>query len=392
MKNICKMLILASIFPLLLLSMPANAEPGETLPGTPQIAPPLIREGAFAVKLGAALSLGTTEDEIEAENRLSDVGILPKNGWMADYPLTPDIFGELHEAVSGAADAKRLSMSKDQALKKLNDVNLEVNLSLAPATVERTVDTMPPDYGNFPDPSAVENYYSSEGPPVFSYYAPPPAYGYLYDWVPYPFWWTSVWFPGYYMLRDFHRPIYVNRNRFFVSNHYHNAYLNRFSRVEPAARFRGQTPTGIGLSHARGFGPSGVPRGGGTIYSGSRTHVIHGGGAINPPHRSMAAPAAPAFRGGVRVSPSRGTTSFAPVYRGGGAMSLPSRGGVVLTSSYARGGGYSGYSGGSGRGGGYSGHSGGSARGGSYSSYSGGSGRGGGSSGHRGGSSSRGHR
>jgi hypothetical protein len=376
MKSVCKMVILVSIFSLFSLSMPAQAEPGGTIPGTPQIAPPLIREGAFAVKLCAALSLGTTENEVEAENRLSEVGILPKNGWMADYPVTPDIFGELHAAVSGAAEAKRLSMSKDEALKGLNDVNFEVNLSLAPASLGKTVDMIPPDYGNVPDPSAVENYYSSAGPPVFSYYAPPPAYMSLYDWVPYPFWWTSVWFPGYFILRDFHRPFYVNRNAFFVSNHYYNTRLNRFSRVDPVARFRGWTSTSVGVPRTHGFGPSGAHGSGGTIHNWPRSTVIHRGVTSNPPRRGIAAPVIPALHGaGMVAQLPRGAASFAPMYRGGGTVGSSSRGGVVLTSSHMRsGGGFSGHSGGfSSRGGGSSGHN-------------------GGFSGYRGGSSGRGHR
>jgi hypothetical protein len=381
MKNKCYMVIPVSLLALLFLSMPVYAEPGETIPGTSQIAPPLIREGVFAVKLGAALTLGTTENEVEAENRLSEVGILPKNGWMADYPVTPDIIGELYEAVSGAADAKHLSMSKDEALKRLNDVNVAVDLPVAPAAIGKTVDTMPPGPENFPDPSVVDNYYSSEGPPVYSYCSPPPSYVYLYDWIPYPFWWTNVWFPGYYILRDFHRPIFANRNRVFVSNHYHNASLNRFYRVNPVARFQGRTSTGTGVPHTRGFVPSGSPRGGGTIHHWPGG-TMRGGRTFNSSPHSSPTQVTPAFRGIGRVSQyTRSYASYSPMYRSGGTGSFSSRGSIT-TSSYSRGGG-----------GGFSGHSGGfSSHSGGFSSHGGGSSyRGGGSSGH-GGGSGRGHR
>lgn len=98
----------------------------------PPIDAPLIREGDFAVRLFTALGLGTTEDEVEAENRLGEVGIAPRNGWIADYPMTPDIIGELQDAVGSAADSNKLSMNKQEALKILNDVAVEMGLSVTP--------------------------------------------------------------------------------------------------------------------------------------------------------------------------------------------------------------------------------------------------------------------
>src|SRR3974377_1091063 len=54
----------------------------------PPISPPLVREGAFAVDLAVALNLGQPSSEAEAESMLGEVGIAPRNGWIADYPLT----------------------------------------------------------------------------------------------------------------------------------------------------------------------------------------------------------------------------------------------------------------------------------------------------------------
>jgi hypothetical protein len=63
---------------------------GNTQP--PPAAVPLVREGAFALNL-AALSLDHPTSEVEAESILGTAGIAPSNGWIADYPVTPDIIG-----------------------------------------------------------------------------------------------------------------------------------------------------------------------------------------------------------------------------------------------------------------------------------------------------------
>ncbi|HYS42862.1 MAG TPA: hypothetical protein VEM32_02675, partial [Geobacteraceae bacterium] len=83
---------------------PAAPQAEKTKQAPPPVAPKLIREGDFAVKLQSALGLGTGEDEAEAESRLGEAGIVPRNGWIADYPVTPDIIGELNTSVSDAAD------------------------------------------------------------------------------------------------------------------------------------------------------------------------------------------------------------------------------------------------------------------------------------------------
>lgn len=110
-------LFIAGIFLLLLPSVThAQSE------GPPPIEQQLVREGEFAVRLAAALGIGATDDEVEAESRLGEVSITPRNGWIADYPVTPDIMGELQKAVGDAADANKLSVGRDEALKRLNDV------------------------------------------------------------------------------------------------------------------------------------------------------------------------------------------------------------------------------------------------------------------------------
>ncbi|MBI5100452.1 MAG: hypothetical protein HZB33_01255, partial [Nitrospirae bacterium] len=68
---------------------------GDVYSEPPPVSAPLIREGAFALKLAEALGLGHPESEVEAESMLGAAGVAPRNGWIADYPVTPDIIGEL---------------------------------------------------------------------------------------------------------------------------------------------------------------------------------------------------------------------------------------------------------------------------------------------------------
>lgn len=176
----------------------AMAQPEQTAVGTPPLEQPLIREGDLAVKLAEALKLGTPESETEAESTLASVYITPRNGWIADYPVTPDIVNELQAAVDEAAEAGKINLNKEAALKTFQDVMNEYDLSVKADTSGKAAgETTGP---NYPDSAAEDNYYYDEGPPVVTYYTPPPDYVYLYTWVPYPFWWSDVWFPGFFIL------------------------------------------------------------------------------------------------------------------------------------------------------------------------------------------------
>ena len=88
----------------------------------PPVGAPIVREGDFAMKLAEALNVGHPSSEAEAESMLGTAGIAPRNGWIADYPVTPDIIGELRDSVTYAAQAKTISMDQDTALKTLEDV------------------------------------------------------------------------------------------------------------------------------------------------------------------------------------------------------------------------------------------------------------------------------
>jgi hypothetical protein len=203
----------------------------------PPVGQPLIPEGVFAVELVEALRIGRTQDEAQAESMLSAVGIEPKNGWIAGYPVTPPIIGEIEKGVAGAADAGKLSMGKEQAMKALGDLKIKLGLNVmsqAPPggrpggpppyniiyrytdkggivnftnqyesiprdyrdQVEVIRETASPqayggpspegadaqmnDYAANPGPEVINNYYYNEGPPVVTYYAPPDPYYYLY--------------------------------------------------------------------------------------------------------------------------------------------------------------------------------------------------------------------
>ncbi|HEY6009125.1 MAG TPA: hypothetical protein VIU40_12440 [Geobacteraceae bacterium] len=355
---------------LLLLLMPAIvlAQTETMEPGPPPIAQQMVREGDLAVKLTTALGLGTYEDEAEAESKLGDVGITPRNGWIADYPATPDIIGELQKSVGDAAEAGKITLTRDEAVGKLTAVITELKLGIRPYTGATTSEPTPEEAEQYPNPAVVNNYYYTEGPPVVTYYAPPPDYYYLYSWVPYPFWWFDFWFPGFFVLNDFHRPLFVGHRVAFISNHFNDFRAHRVFRVDPVGRFQGRTFAGIGVPPRRGgFISTGVPHSGQRIFNNPRTRGWQG-----------TAPTGSAFRSGAAMS-GRGAGMTAPTSRSGGgrAVSPTMRsGGSFRAPSYGSGRGVSQPSfGGGGRGGGQPSFGGGG-RGGGQPSFGGGGGGG----------------
>ncbi|MGD0234199.1 MAG: hypothetical protein ABSC55_06630 [Syntrophorhabdales bacterium] len=348
------------LFGLLLLSIPAisHAQSEQASSGPPPIAPPLVREGDLAASLGAALGVASTDDEVEAETRLGEVGIAPRNGWIADYPVTPDILGELQKSVSDAADSRKLSMSKDEALKRLDDVSVQLGVAVRPFAGNEGYRGAPLGGENYPNPDAVNDYYYDEGPPIVSYYTPPPDYYYLYAWVPYPFWCYGFWFPGFFILHDFHRVVYVHNRAVFVSNHFNDVSVHRVFRVDPVTRFNGRTFAGIGAPRGGGFVSTGVPRSGIRIFnapprsapSSSMVSPPSGGSRmVSPPSRvpmtgratraGSPGMAGQATRGGGTAgSPSRGSGGFSGQGHGGGGFSGGSHGGGVSGEGHGGGG------------------------------------------------------
>jgi hypothetical protein len=245
-------LVLLTSASLLLIPGMIHAQGDVVTYGSPPIEQPLVREGIFAVKLSSALGLGTTVNEAEAENRLARVGITPRNGWIADYPVTPDIIGELQQTVRDAADAKRISMNRYEALERLDDVTAEVDLPVQPYTTGVAEENVPGESEAYSGPGDLEEYYYETGPPVVTYYTPPPYYYSYYVWVPYPFWCYGAQFSGFFILRDFHRPIHFGNRTVFVSNRYKDSRSHKLFRINPATRyyrsFRG-TGTPLNRNH-----------------------------------------------------------------------------------------------------------------------------------------------
>ena len=244
----------------------------------PPVAQALVREGEFALKLAGRLKMGSPGSEAEAESALASAGIAPRNGWIADYPITPDIVGELQYAISQAAVSKRLSLSRDEALIAFQGLTAEMGLSVVADTPGEVVQNGPPaDYGQYSNPDVINNYYYNEGPPVVTYYPPPWDYYYMYAWVPYPFWWSGFWFSGFFILNDFHRPIYGHGGHCFVSNHYRDHGSHRVHTVDPVMRHNGRAFRGEGdLSHGRGFRSAEARNGAASIYGRSYERSGHG--------------------------------------------------------------------------------------------------------------------
>jgi hypothetical protein len=245
-------------------------------PPLPTVEQALVPEGVFAIQLAEALKLGSSLDEAEAEALLSGLGIEPKNGWITDYPVTPTILGDIEKGIVAASEQGKLALPKDQALKLLNEVKTRLGLDVTPApkapadlsrkpgkkTLYSYIDSkgvthytdayesIPTEYRSSvrtlslpaaqeisdstwdsptgvsdldslatPIPDDINDYYEEQGPPVVTYYSPPAPYDYLYGWTPYPFWSTGVYFPGFFVLNNFHRKITFNRHPHFVSHH-----------------------------------------------------------------------------------------------------------------------------------------------------------------------------
>ena len=127
------------------------------------------------MKLVEALKMGEVKSEAEAESKLASVGITPRNGWIADYPVTPQVIGELQNAIGAAADSGKLSMKKEEAIKTLQ--GLVANIEAQHEGVEPPLEEQPP-----PEP----------------YYYPYPSYPYY----PYPYPYFNYYhFPFHYHWR-----------------------------------------------------------------------------------------------------------------------------------------------------------------------------------------------
>jgi len=155
----------------------------------------------------------------------------------------------------------------------------------------------------YPDSAVITDYYYQEGPPVVTYYAPPVDYAYLYSWVPYPFWWWNFWFPGFFVLADFHGFVHGHGHGHghdghgeFVSNHFRDSRTGMISRVDPVHRAGGGRFSDRAV---RGWSSASGSRGAQAIFNGSRTVSTGRGNA------------------GATVLPSRSRTYVSPSGRSG---------------------------------------------------------------------------
>ena len=248
--------LLAIMAALSLLTIPFSlysAESGSQASNPPPISQPLVAEGDFALQLVTALKLGTPTTEAEAEDILASVGIAPKNGWISNYPMTPIVVGEVQDAMIASIDSKKLSMGKEEALRAFQGITAPSDLAIAPA-LDRSAQAGPPTSGEYVQPPVIDDYYYAEGPPVVTYYPPPWDYNYLYAWVPYPFFCSGVFFPGFFILNDF--DVVVANHHFHhghgfdhhghdfdhrITNHFRDPKTQDFRRVDPTTRTAGMT-------------------------------------------------------------------------------------------------------------------------------------------------------
>jgi len=265
-----KAIVIVMAFGLFMMPFVVYSQPEQTTAQPPPIAPPLVREGDFAMKLVEALKIGTAQNEADAETMLGSSGIAPKNGWIADYPVTPDIIGELQNTVGVAADSKRLPMGKDEALEALQRVSGELGSSVFPDTSGKYSENQPPTASQYAEPTVINNYYYDEGPPVVTYYPPPWDYYYLYAWVPYPFWWGGFFFSGFFCLHDFHRVVVVGHHHFVFTNHVIDPVNKAVVRVDPASRRAGGSFRTADIPHQGRLNSAEARRGAASILERSR--------------------------------------------------------------------------------------------------------------------------
>jgi hypothetical protein len=347
-KRVAMKRIYLPVIAALLLAMPVAAgaaAAADASKSAPPIGQMLVREGDYAVRLAQALKVTPAATEADAESALAGIGIAPDNGWISDFPVTPDIVAEVQAAVDDAAEAGKLKMSRADAYRAFEALNEEAGLSVAPAMSGENGAGAP----QYEDQTVINNYYADEGPPVITYYAPPPGYAYLYEWDPFPFWCDGFLFPGFFVLNDFsfyggfdhvrhgHRHEFGQRwhNHGMISNHVTDPASKKVVSIDPVSRHP---------RSATSFRPVGARPSAGVRSPGERAHLFEWGRSFGGGQ--------PRALGGSR--PAEGIRSF----RGGGRSSGGMGGGRGGVGGGGRGGGSFG-GGGGGRGGGGGGRGGG---------------------------------
>ena len=313
----------------------------QTDTNSPPVAQTLVPEGVLAMQLAEALKLSPAPDEEKAEELLSSLGIEPKNGWLAEYPVTPDVLGDVEEGISKANEQGKIKLTKDQVLKLVGDVKAKLGFDVNPGSnppaglIERpgnktiysytdsegvihftdVYDSIPkeyqknakivtestlhqilgvkdggateapgPQYMANPNPEDINTYYYDQGPPLVTYYAPPDPYYYLYSWVPYPFWSTGFYFPGFFVLNNFHRQVFFNRRPYFVTHHVGGGAFSRPLSIGPVNRAWPGHMMPNGMDHPRWFSTPNAQASARAIVTlnQNRNHFINGTGTAVP--------------------------------------------------------------------------------------------------------------
>jgi len=181
-----KLFATGAIVFLLTIPVISYGQPEQNVQKAPAVSPGLVREGTFAVNLAEVLKLGTAKNETEAENMLAAIGISPKNGWIADYPLTPDIIGEVRKSISLALESGKIGMNKDEASLAVQVlIDNQWKQQGAPSKEQAR------EYSEYP-PTAYEGYNP--------YYNPEPYYSPYYPYsYPYPYYYGSYYYPYPYL-------------------------------------------------------------------------------------------------------------------------------------------------------------------------------------------------
>jgi len=117
------------------------------------------------------------------------------------------------------------------------------------------------------NPGMIMSMYSNEGPPIVTYYCPPPDYYDLYDWVLYPFWWTNFWCPGFFITAEFYRHVCIHNHWVLFTNHFNDINRHHVFRIDPVDKSHGRTFAGIGAKPASGFISTGVQHSSQSIFT-----------------------------------------------------------------------------------------------------------------------------
>ncbi len=245
MKRLLVMFLAAS---LVLSPYTAAVNAGSSPSGIPPVEQPLVREGEFAVELATALNLTSSHEEQAAEHYLVSINITPRNGWISDYPMTPDIIAEVRDSAARSASSGKLQISGNDAAGIVDKVSIAMNLPVKVAGDSSSAHQSgsvvpPPEVSEYMEPSAVSDYFYNNEPPIVTYYPPPWEYASLYEWVSDPFWWDEFGFGGFFILVDFDR----DRHNHHFTNHVTDANGT-------ASRINATTRAGAGATADRQTG------------------------------------------------------------------------------------------------------------------------------------------